>query len=94
MRFIKPLDEPLLHTIFKTYSMLITIEDGVISGGFGSAILEFAATHNYKNDVILKGIPDEFIEHGAVNTLYETLELDQFHLKQFISDLIQKKGTP
>ena len=94
MRFVKPLDAPLLHTVFKTYSTLITIEEGVISGGFGSAILEFAATHNYKNDVILKGIPDEFIEHGAVNTLYETLELDQFHLKQFISDLIQKKGTP
>ena len=94
MRFVKPLDEPLLHTIFKTYSTLITIEDGVISGGFGSAILEFAATHNYKNDVILKGVPDSFIEHGPVNTLYETLELDPFHLKQFISDLIQKKGTP
>ena len=94
MRFVKPLDEPLLHTVFKTYSTLITIEEGVISGGFGSAILEFAATHNYKNDVIFKGIPDEFIEHGSVNTLYKTLELDHFHLKQFISDLIQKKGTP
>ncbi len=94
MRFVKPLDEPLLHTIFKTYSTLITIEDGVISGGFGSAILEFAATHNYKNDVKVKGVPDSFIEHGSVNTLYETLELDHFHLKQFISDLIQKKGTP
>ena len=94
MRFVKPLDEPLLHTVFKTYSTLITIEEGVISGGFGSAILEFAATHNYKNDVIVKGIPDAFIEHGSVNTLYEALELDQFHLKQFISDLIQKKGTP
>ena len=94
MRFVKPLDAPLLHTIFKTYSTLITIEEGVIRGGFGSAILEFAATHNYKNDVIFKGIPDEFIEHGSVNTLYKTLELDHFHLKQFISDLIQKKGTP
>ena len=94
MRFVKPLDETLLHTVFKTYSTLITIEEGVISGGFGSAILEFAATHNYKNDVILKGVPDSFIEHGPINTLYETLELDPFHLKQFISDLIQKKGTP
>ena len=94
MRFVKPLDEPLLHTVFKNHSTLITLEDGVVSGGFGSAILEFAATHNYKNDVILKGIPDAFTEHGSVNTLYETLELDPFHLKQFISDLIQKKGTP
>ena len=94
MRFVKPLDAPLLHTIFKTYSTLITIEDGAISGGFGSAILEFAATQNYKNDVILKGIPDTFIEHGSVNKLHETLKLDSQHLKQFISDLIQKKERP
>ena len=94
MRFVKPLDEPLLHTVFKTYSTLIAIEDGVISGGFGSAILEFAAAHHYKNDVIVKGIPDVFIEHGTVETLHETLELDSQHLKQYISDLIQKKETP
>ena len=91
MRFVKPLDEPLLHTIFKTYPKIITVEDGVIRGGFGSAILEFAATHSYKNDVIVKGIPDAFIEHGSVNTLFESLELDAHHLKQFISGLIQKK---
>tara|TARA_B110000483_G_scaffold34576_1_gene42186 strand:- start:2568 stop:4271 length:1704 start_codon:yes stop_codon:yes gene_type:complete len=66
MRFIKPLDESLLHTIFKTHSTLITIEDGVENGGFGSAVLEFAATHRYKNDVVVKGIPDEFIEHGLL----------------------------
>ena len=85
MRFVKPLDEPLLHTIFKTYSTLITFEDGVINGGFGSAVLEFAAAHHYKNDVILKGIPDEFIEHGPINTLFETLELDTESLKRFIN---------
>ena len=92
LRFVKPLDTRLLHTIFKTYSTLITIEDGVISGGFGSAILEFAAAHHYKNDVIVKGIPDAFIEQGPVDTLFETLELDSQHLKQFVFDLIQKKG--
>jgi len=85
LRFVKPLDTRLLHTIFKTYSTLITIEDGVISGGFGSAILEFAAAHHYKNDVIVKGIPDEFIEHGPINTLFETLELDTGSLKRFIN---------
>ena len=94
LRFVKPLDEPLLHTVFKTYSTLITIEDGVISGGFGSAILEFAAAHHYKNDVIVKGIPDAFIEQGAVDTLFETLKLDSQNLKQFVFDLIQKKGMP
>ena len=92
LRFVKPLDTRLLHTIFKTYSTLITIEDGVISGGFGSAILEFAAAHHYKNEVIVKGIPDVFIEQGPVDTLFETLELDSQHLKQFVFDLIQKKG--
>lgn len=94
LRFVKPLDTRLLHTIFKTYSTLVTIEDGVISGGFGSAILEFAAAHHYKNEVIVKGIPDVFIEQGPVDTLFETLELDSQHLKQFVFDLIQKKGTP
>jgi 1-deoxy-D-xylulose-5-phosphate synthase len=94
LRFVKPLDTRLLHTIFKTYSTLVTIEDGVISAGFGSAILEFAAAHHYKNDVIIKGIPDVFIEQGPVDTLFETLELDSQHLKQFVFDLIQKKGMP
>jgi len=94
LRFVKPLDTRLLHTIFKTYSTLVTIEDGVISGGFGSAILEFAAAHHYKNDVIVKGIPDVFIEQGPVDTLFETLKLDSQNLKQFMSDLIQKKGMP
>ncbi|MGB4743111.1 MAG: 1-deoxy-D-xylulose-5-phosphate synthase [Flavobacteriaceae bacterium] len=84
MRFIKPLDEPLLHSIFKTYSKIITVEDGVIRGGFGSSVLEFAATHHYKNDVFVKGIPDDFIEHGAVDTLFESLELDAKSLKHFI----------
>ena len=84
MRFVKPLDERLLHTIFKTYSTLITVENGVIHGGFGSAILEFAATHNYKNDVIVKGIPDTFIEHGSVELLQKTLNLDIDSLKKHI----------
>ena len=84
MRFVKPLDEPLLHTIFKTYSTLITLEDGIIRGGFGSAILEFAAAHHYKNDVILKGIPDEFIEHGAVEHLHKTLNIDTDRLREYI----------
>ena len=85
MRFIKPLDEPLLHSIFKAYPKIITIEDGVIRGGFGSAILEFAATHHYKNEVFVKGVPDAFIEHGAVNTLNETLKLDIDSLQESIS---------
>ena len=84
MRFIKPLDEPLLHSIFKAYSKIITIEDGVIRGGFGSAVLEFAAMHHYKNDLIVKGIPDTFIDQGSVDTLFESLELDIDSLQKSI----------
>ena len=87
MRFIKPLDESLLHTIFKTYSTLITIEDGVENGGFGSSILEFAATHHYKNDVVVKGIPDEFIDHGAIDTLHQHLGLSAHELHKLIKSL-------
>ena len=87
MRFIKPLDESLLHTIFKTHSTLITIEDGVENGGFGSAILEFAATHRYKNDVVVKGIPDEFIEHGAIDTLQQLIGVSAHELHKLIKSL-------
>ena len=84
MRFVKPLDDPLLHTIFKKHLTLITLEDGVISGGFGSAVLEFAAAHNYKNDVIIKGIPDAFIEHGSVEHLHKALNIDTASLRDYI----------
>ena len=87
MRFIKPLDESLLHTIFKTHSTLITIEDGVENGGFGSAVLEFAATHRYKNDVVVKGIPDEFIEHGAIDTLQQLIGVSAHELYKLIKSL-------
>lgn len=87
MRFIKPLDESLLHTIFKTHSTLITIEDGVENGGFGSAILEFAATHRYKNDVVVKGIPDEFIEHGAIDNLQQLIGVSANELYKLIKSL-------
>ena len=88
MRFVKPLDEPLLHTIFKLTMEVETIEDGVISGGFGSAVLEFAAAHNYKNDVIIKGIPDEFIEHGSVDLLHKSLNIDAESLRKHIKSTL------
>ena len=76
MRFVKPLDEILLHDIFKTHQNIITVEDNAIKGGFGTAILEFASQHNYKNTVKTLGVPDSFIEHGSVEELQETLGLD------------------
>ncbi|WP_211290316.1 1-deoxy-D-xylulose-5-phosphate synthase [Polaribacter gangjinensis] len=83
IRFVKPLDENLLHDIFKNHEKIITIEDGVISGGFGSAILEFASQNNYKNDCKILGIPDEFIEHGSVEQLQNKLHLDVKSLAKY-----------
>ena len=65
VRFLKPLDSSLLHLIFKQYRHIITIEDGALAGGLGSAILEFASDHNYHNQVVRFGVPDVFIEHGT-----------------------------
>lgn len=87
MRFVKPLDETLLHTIFKTYSCIITIEDNSIKGGFGSTILEFASAHNYKNIIKLLGIPDTFIQHGSLNKLQELTSLNPLGIKREIDSL-------
>ena len=76
MRFLKPLDENLLHLVFEKYTNIITIEDGTISGGLGSAILEFASKSNYKNAIQVLGIPDNFIEHGSKKQLQEHLKID------------------
>ena len=84
MRFIKPLDEALLHKIFTTFKYVITIEDGTIKGGFGSAILEFAAEHNYYIPIKLLGVPDSFIEHGTVTQLQRLTHLDADHIAESI----------
>ncbi len=86
MRFIKPLDESLLHTVFQSYSTIITIEDGTIKGGFGSSILEFAAENNYRNKIIVLGIKDQFIEHGTVEELQIKCGIDIDNLSEIISN--------
>lgn len=73
--FVKPLDEELLHSIFKEYENIVTIEDGTIIGGFGSAIAEFKSKYKYKNDVQILGIPDQFIEQGTVEELQRFSEI-------------------
>jgi 1-deoxy-D-xylulose-5-phosphate synthase len=75
MRFVKPLDEKLLHQVFATHKKIITIEDGCIQGGFGSAVIEFMADNNYTAQVKRLGVPDEFIEHGEPGELYEEVGL-------------------
>ena len=74
--FVKPLDAKLLHSIFKDFETIITIEDGVIKGGFGSAILEFSAQNNYTSTVKTLGIPDEFIEQGSIEEQQQYCKID------------------
>ncbi len=89
MRFVKPLDERLLHTIFHKFNTILTIEDGTITGGFGSAILEFAQEHHYKNKTIKRiGIPDAFIEHGTVLKLQHQVGLDKESILNVIKKLL------
>lgn len=88
LRFVKPLDQSLLLTIFKQYDSIITIEDGTIIGGFGSAIAEFASQHQFKNTIINKGIPDNFIEHGKKEELYDAIELTPKHIFNTIKSLL------
>jgi 1-deoxy-D-xylulose-5-phosphate synthase len=69
MRFVKPLDEELLHEVFTSYDRILTVEDGTVIGGFGSAILEFQAAHGYQASVRILGIPDRVVEHGSPKEL-------------------------
>jgi 1-deoxy-D-xylulose-5-phosphate synthase len=71
LRFAKPIDEELLHEVFSNYKKVITVEDGCIMGGMGSAVLEFMADHDYSAKVVRLGIPDKWIEHGEQSELYE-----------------------
>lgn len=76
MRFVKPIDEDILHEAFSNYSYIVSVEDGGLMGGFGSAILEFKEDHGYQAKVKRLGIPDEFIEHGTQRQLYSLCGYD------------------
>lgn len=82
MRFIKPLDETILHAVFKEFETIITVEDGTIKGGFGSSVLAFAAENNYCKKVELLGVPDQFIAHGDTLELQQAIGLDPQSLSE------------
>lgn len=91
-RFIKPLDEAMLHTLLQQNMPLLTIEEAVLQGGFGSAVLEFAHDHGYYGAMIDRmGIPDRFIEHGGVSQLLEEIGLTTEHVMERIYLLTPKK---
>lgn len=88
MRFLKPLDEELLKEAFENYKNIITIEDGVKIGGFGSAVAEFAADNNYKNNIFRMGIKDSFIEHGSIPELQRICQIDPQSIVAKIKEIL------
>ena len=92
MRFVKPLDENLLHEVFGKFNKVITVEDGCIQGGMGSAILEFMADHGYQSKIIRLGIPDKIIEHGSQNELYRECEFDAQAMVENAVKMVNKKA--
>lgn len=77
MRFVKPIDTDILEHVGQHFSRVITLEDGVVEGGFGSAVLEYLADHHYTPEVVRMGLPDKFVEHGSVPELYKIVGLDE-----------------
>jgi 1-deoxy-D-xylulose-5-phosphate synthase len=91
-RFVKPLDGELLKDVFKRHKKVLTIEDNVIAGGFGSAILEFINQHKIQGvDVIVHGLPDRFIDHGTPDELYADLKMDGKGISSIIREFLIKK---
>ena len=77
MRWLKPMDEEILHEVGRKYKTIVTAEDGMIAGGLGSAVLEWMADHGYTPRVIRLGVDDQFVEHGSTKELYHLLKLDK-----------------
>jgi 1-deoxy-D-xylulose-5-phosphate synthase len=89
MRFVKPLDEKMLHRIFRKFKKVITVEDGCIQGGFGSAVLEFMADHNYFSEVRRLGIPDQVIEHGEQIELQRECGFDTDGIERAVVEMLE-----
>ncbi|MCF8202340.1 MAG: 1-deoxy-D-xylulose-5-phosphate synthase [Crocinitomicaceae bacterium] len=89
MRFVKPLDTLLLHEVFSKFKKVITVEDGCLMGGFGSAVLEFMVDQKYQAEVVRLGIPDEYIHHGTQEELWADCGFDTQSIVQTISTIFQ-----
>lgn len=92
MRFAKPLDEELLHEALSTYPRIVTVEDGTVVGGFGSAVLEFMQEHGYKNEVRILGIPDRLVEHGTLKELHRECGYDAEGIADTIREMMLSKN--
>lgn len=82
MVFLKPMDETILHDVMKRFNRILTVEDGVLKGGFGSAVLEFMADNGYTPRIKRIGIPDQFVEHGSVNELHKVCGMDTESIRE------------
>ena len=88
MRFVSPLDEEALHQIFKKFKKIITVEDGILKGGFGSAVVEFMSNQGYTSQVVRLGIPDYFVEHGTRRELIHECGFDEEGIEKALKDLL------
>lgn len=93
MRFAKPLDEELLHEALQNYEKIITVEDGTVIGGFGSAVAEFMALHGYKNDLKILGIPDRIVEHGTLKELHRECGYDAVAIADAVREMKKEFST-
>lgn len=91
LRFVKPLDKLLLTEVFEKFDYVVTIEDGTVQGGFGSAVLEFMAENNFSSKVKIIGIPDRFIEHGSPDELYSECGIDAKGITRSVLQMLGKK---
>jgi 1-deoxy-D-xylulose-5-phosphate synthase len=91
MRFVVPLDKEVLHSVFKKFDYIITVEDGMLKGGFGSAIIEFMCDNGYQASVKRLGIPDYFVEHGSQQELYHECGFDAGGIEKAIREILLKK---
>jgi len=91
LRFAKPLDEELLHEACRNYPKLVTVEDGTVTGGIGSAVLEFMAQHGYKNEVRILGIPDRIVEHGTPKELQRECGFDAEGIAAAVREMMKEK---
>jgi 1-deoxy-D-xylulose-5-phosphate synthase len=92
IRFVKPLDEALLHEVFTNYAKIVTVEDGTVVGGFGSAILEFMNANGYKADITILGIPDRLVEHGTLKELHSECAYDAAGIEAAVKEIVSKEA--
>ncbi len=90
MRWLKPLDEELLTEVASRYGTIVTLEDGMVAGGLGSAVLEWMADHGYAKRVVRLGVHDQFVEHGSTRELYQLLKLDKDGLCESLLQVLEK----